>query len=314
LAYNNVIDRSGARAMMPEEISYDLIKKLINESVTLQAFRSIPVTRGQVRMPILSALPIAYFVNGDTGLKQTTEADWENKYMNIEELACFVPIPEAVLEDLDIDLWEEIEPLVRNAIARTLDQAVLFGVGAPSEVWPTAITVAAKEAGNYVTREAVPNGETGGIAGQISELNGKVEEDGFAPDYAAAIITMKNRLRNARDKFGQKLPEVDDTQIYDAPVSYPARGLWPTPEKESPELLVLEKDQFIVGMRTDIETQIMDQAVIQDGEGNIVFNLAQQDMVALRTRFRVGWQVSNQITYDNPNAETRYAAGVMVHP
>lgn len=314
MAFNSIIDRSGARALMPEEVSMDLIKKLVNDSVALQAFRSIPVTRGQVRMPILSSLPIAYFVNGDTGLKQTTEADWENKYMNIEELACFVPIPEAVLEDVDIDLWEEIEPLVRNAIARTLDQAVLFGVGAPSEVWPTAICTAAKEAGNFITREASPDGETGGIAGQISELNGKVEEDGFAPDYAAAIITMKNRLRNARDKFGQKLPEVDDTQIYDAPVIYPARGLWPAPAKESPELLVLEKDQFIVGMRTDIETQIMDQAVIQDGEGNIVFNLAQQDMVALRTRFRVGWQVSNQITYDNPNAETRYAAGVMVHP
>lgn len=311
MAYGNIIDRSGARAMMPEEVSYDLIKKLENDSVVLGGFRHIPVTRGQVRMPILSALPVAYFVNGDTGLKQTTEADWENKYMNIEELACFVPIPEAVLEDVDIDLWGELEPLIRNAIARTLDQAVLFGAGAPSEVWPTAIATAAFTASNTVVK-GHNTAEFGGLAADISELNGKMEEDGFDPDYAFAVVTMKNALRNARDKFGQKLPEVDDKQIYDAPITYPARGLWPS-GTHAPELIVLERDQFVVGMRTDIETQIMDQAVIQDGEGNIVFNLAQQDMVALRTRFRVGWQVSNQITYDNPNAATRYAAAVLTN-
>ena len=28
------------------------------------------------KQPVLSALPVAYFVNGDTGLKQTTEAAW----------------------------------------------------------------------------------------------------------------------------------------------------------------------------------------------------------------------------------------------
>lgn len=75
LAFTNIIDRTGAVAMMPEEVSYNLIKDLNNESVALQAFTQIPVTRGQVRMPVVDTLPVAYFVGSDTGLKQTTQQD-----------------------------------------------------------------------------------------------------------------------------------------------------------------------------------------------------------------------------------------------
>jgi HK97 family phage major capsid protein len=316
VAYNNIIDRQGAVAMMPEEVAYNLIKDLNNESVVLQAFTQIPVTRGQVRMPVLSALPMAYFTGADTGLKQTTQMDWKSKYLNVEEIACFVPISEAVLEDVDVDVWAEVEPKLKNAIARTLDAAVLFGEGAPG-TWPTNIAAGIKQAGNAVVRGASGASE-GGIANDISKAIGAMEEDGFAHDYVAAAVSIRGKLRNARDTLGQHLPEVNAQEAYGAPISYPARGLWPVGaspgHEEKPEMIFLEKEQFIVGVRSDIDLTIMDQAVLQDAEGNIVYNLAQQDLVALRARFRVGWQVSNQITYDNTNDATRYAGALLVSP
>lgn len=309
MAFSNIIDRTGAVAMMPEEVSYNLIKDLNNESVALQAFTQIPVTRGQVRMPVVDTLPLAYFVGSDTGLKQTTQQDWKNKYLNVEEVAAFVPIPEAVLEDVDIDVWADVEPKLKNAIARVIDSAVLFGEGQPAS-WPTALVPAIEQAGNTATNGAHSAAE-GGIAATISDAIGTMERSGFSHDYIAANVAVKGQLRNARDSLGQHLPEVNAQEVYGASVAYPARGLWPTGSKKA-EMLFLEKDQFVVGIRTDIDITLMDQAVINDNEGNIIYNLAQQDLVALRARFRLGWEVSNQINYDNPDETTRYAGAVLL--
>jgi hypothetical protein len=67
----------------------------------------------------------------------------------------------------------------------------------------------------------------------------------------------------------------------------------------------------VLGVRQDFTYKMLDQAVIQAGDGTIQFNLAQQDMVALRVVFRVGWQVANTINYEGANDSTQYPAAVM---
>lgn len=37
-------------------------------------------------MPVLDMLPIAYFVNGDTGQKKTTKQAWDKKFITAEEI------------------------------------------------------------------------------------------------------------------------------------------------------------------------------------------------------------------------------------
>jgi uncharacterized protein (UPF0218 family) len=91
------------------------------------------------------------------------------------------------------------------------------------------------------------------------------------------------------------------------------RGLWPT-AASSPEAFVLDSQRFVVGVRSDIALKVLDQAVIQDNTGAIIYNLPQQDMVAVRATFRVGWQVSNPINYDQPVEASRYPAGRLVSP
>src|SRR5689334_1938508 len=177
MPYNNLVSRTSAQALIPEVVSNDILGGLSNESAALQMFKQVRMSTNQTRMPVISALPLAYFVNGDTGLKQTTQVDWTNKYLNVEEIAAIVPIPEAVLDDVKFDVWGAVMPLLRDAIARALDAAIFFGTNAPAS-WPTSIVAGAAAASNTVTR-GTNNAAAGGIAGDFSDLFGKVEADGF---------------------------------------------------------------------------------------------------------------------------------------
>lgn len=316
MAYNNLVSRTDAQALIPEVVSNEILTGLVNDSASLQMFRQIPMSTNQTRMPVLAALPVAYFVNGDTGLKQTTEVDWANKYLQVEELASIVPIPEAVLDDIHFDVWGSIKPLIQNAIARTLDAAIFFGTNKPAS-WPTAIVSAAAAAGNSVNR-GTNAAAAGGIVGDFSDLFGLVEADGFDVNGVIAHVAYRGRLRQARATTGESLIEADDgqvntKQIYGVDVKYPMRGLWPS-GSGSAEAVVGDYTNGILGVRQDITYKVLDQAVIQDGTGAIQFNLAQQDMVALRVTARFAFQVANTLNYDQAVEASRYPFGVLLTP
>lgn len=316
MAYSNLISRTDAQALIPEQVSNDILTNLVNESAALTMFKHIPMSTNQTRMPVLAALPVAYFVNGDTGLKQTTEVDWSNKYLNVEEIAAIVPIPEAVLDDINFDAWGSIRPLLENAIGRTLDAAIFFGTNKPAS-WPSDIVTAATAAANTATR-GTNAASAGGIAGDFSDLFATIEADGFDVNGIVANTAYKGRLRQARATTGESLVEKDDGQvtaaaIYGVDVKYPMRGLWPT-GSGSAEAVAGDFTNGIIGVRQDITYKVLDQAVIQDNTGAIQFNLAQQDMVALRVVARFAFQVANTLNYDQATEASRYPFAVLLAP
>lgn len=314
MAYNNVTSRTDAAALIPEEVSNEMMGKATEQSAALSLFRRVPVGRAQVRFPVLSALPVAYFVGGDTGLKQTTEVAWANKFLNIEEIATIMPVPDNVLADVDANIWDEAMPLLTEAFGRTLDAAIFFGTNAPSS-WPSDITTAAVAAGNDVTEAATA--AQGGFYGDLDNLYEKIEADGYEVDGFVASTAAKSKLRKARDTQGRKLDETrvsGDLQTLDGlPVAYAMRGLFPAGGGAGTNTRLFAGDfsRFVLGVRQDITMKILDQAVIQDNTGAIMFNLAQQDMTAVRLTFRVGWQVSNPINNEQATEASRYPAGVL---
>ena len=63
------------------------------------------------------------------------------------------------------------------------------------------------------------------------------------------------------------------------------------------QLVVGDFSQAVYAIRQDITVKILDQGVIQDPiSKEIVYNLAQQDMIALRVVFRMGWALPNPAT------------------
>lgn len=316
MAYNNVISRTDAAALIPEDVAKEVLEGMRQQSASLTLFKSVPMSRAQQRMPVLSALPIAYFVSGDTGLKQTTEVNWANKYLNVEELACIVPIPEAVLDDTSFDVWGSIRPLLEEAIGRTLDAAIFFGTNKPAS-WPVDIVTAAIAAANAVNRTANA-AAAGGLAGDFSDLFATVEADGFDVNGVVATRGYRGRLRQVRATTGEKLAEivsqVSVDEAFGITVTYPMRGLWPAPASGIAEAIAGDFSQGIIGLRSDMTYKVLDQAVLTDNTGAIIYNLPQQDMVALRLTFRVAFQVANIINYDQQVEANRYPFAVMRQP
>src|SRR5688572_2212688 len=151
MPYNNVVDSGDVGKAIPEGVVGEILKNIPQESAALSLFRKIALGTRVYNQPVLSALPLAYFVNGDTGLKQTTELAWANKVMTVEELAVIVPVPQNVIDDMSFDIWSEIRPNIEEAFGRAIDAAIFFGVNKPAS-WPTDIVAAAVAAGNFVNQ------------------------------------------------------------------------------------------------------------------------------------------------------------------
>lgn len=311
MPYDSQITRSDATALIPEEVSREIISGIPEYSAIMQLATKAPnMSRAQRRVPVLSALPTAYFVDGDTGLKQTSEAAWTNKYFNAEELAVIIPISEAVLDDQDYDIWNEIKPRIMEAMGVAFDAAVMFGTNAPA-TWPTNLLTAATAAGNVVALGTGVDlyddllGENGVIS--------TVEADGYMATGHIAAMSMRGKYRGLRDADGQPLfkTSMSNSTMYEldgSPIFFPRNGAI-----NAASALQFSGDfkQLVYAMRQDITYKVLDQAVIQDNAGAIVYNLAQQDMVALRAVIRLAWQIPNPVNRVNGTEATRYPIGVL---
>ncbi len=139
---------------------------------------------------------------------------------------------------------------------------------------------------------------------------GKVEADGYDVNGFIFDRVFKAKLRNARATDGQKLLDFSNNQIEGEDPKFAMRGLWPSGSGAA-QGFTGDFTQGIVAVRKDIEYKILTEAVIQDNTGAIIYNLPQQDMVALRAVMRVAFAVPNPINRSNADAGTRYPFAVL---
>jgi HK97 family phage major capsid protein len=250
-------------------------------------------------------MPTAYWVNGDTGLKQTTDVAWANKYLNAEELAVIVAIPEAVLDDAGFDIWGEVKPKLVEAFGKKIDAAALVGTDKPSS-WPDAILTDCASASQTLSLASVA--DIADAIGGESGIMGMIEADGFDVSGFVGHPTVKAKLRGVRDANGGLIYQPSMTagtpnMLYGQPIEYPKNNSFAT---TSALMFAGDWSQSMVAIRQDITYKILTEAVITDAEGAVIYNLAQQDMVALRAVMRVAWQVANPITNLQETEASRY--------
>ncbi len=288
-----IIDRSGADALIPVQEANDIIQGVIEESAVLSMGLKLPnMTAKQYRMPVLDSLPVAYFVNGDNGQKKTTNMAWDKKIITAEEIAVFVPIPEAVLDDSDYDIWGQVRPRIIEAFGKKIDAAILFGDDAPS-TWRDSIVDTATAAGSTVTATADLYKDVMGVDGVIA----KVEESGFFVNGHMADISMRAKLRGLVDANGQPIFKSDmqtgtNYTLDGSGMRFPRNGAF-----DSSKALMISGDfsQLAYSIRQDITFKLFTEGVVQNTDGSIAYNLMQNDMVALRAVMRLGWEIPNPI-------------------
>lgn len=306
--FNESINRTNTdETLVPEQISHQVLQEVPGQSVMLARARRAAMTTKTMKQPVLSALPDAYWVNGDVGLKQTTAAEWQHLVMTAEELATIVVIPDAFFDDAAIPLWDNIRPLLTEAIGKKLDEATLFGLDKPTS-WPTAVVPGAVAAGNVATHGGTPD-----IGSDVAALAGSVAEDGFSVNGFASRPGFNWALIGTRTSEGVPIyqPGLQGNpggNLYGYPLNEVTNGAW---QKDTADLLAADWSKFIVGVRQDITFKMFDQGVVSDDSGNVVVNLMQQDSQAMRVVFRVGFQVANPLTRLNVDEASRYPAGVL---
>ena len=287
------IDRTGADALIPVQESNEIIQGIIAQSAVLSRGRRLQnMTSRQYRMPVLDMLPIAYFVNGDTGQKKTTNQAWDKKVITAEEIAVIVPIPEAVLDDAEYDIWAEVRPRIQEAFGKKIDGAILFGAEKPSS-WRDDIVKTATAAGSVVTLGSDLYTSIMGEDGVIA----KVEDSGYFVNGHMADISMRAKLRGLKDTTGQPIFRSDmqtgtNYTLDGAPMNFPNNGSF---DKSKALMISGDFSQLVYSIRQDMTYKLCTEGVVQNTDGTIAYNLMQNDMVALRAVMRLGWEIPNPI-------------------
>lgn len=298
---DNFISRTNLAGLIPDPVAREIIQGAIERSAVLQMGRRLPnMNAKQLTLNVLDNLPTAYFVNGDTGDKKLTNMAWDKKKIVAEEIAVIVPIPEAVLDDADYDIWGEVRPRLEEAFGKVIDGAILFGTNKPS-TWRKSVLDTCVDAGATVTRTSDVYTDIFGVDGALAS----VEESGYDPNGIMAAVKMKAVLRGLKDLDGHPIfkTTLQEKTTYDLEgirMEFPKNGGF---DADAVNLIVGDFEQLVYAIRQDIEFKVFTEGVVQDPQtGEILYNLMQNDMVALRAVMRLGWEIPNPVNAFNPGS------------
>ena len=145
---------------------------------------------------------------------------------------------------------------------------------------------------HYSERDSiVPQGENGVIA--------RAEACGYLPTGIMAAVQMRSKLRGLQDTAKRPL-FMSDMQgaaryaLDGIPMEFPMNGAW---DPEQALLIIGDFSQLVYSIRQDVTYKILTEATIVDPTTkDVIYSLAQQDMVALRAVMRLGWEIPNPVS------------------
>jgi HK97 family phage major capsid protein len=299
------ISRNDAGGIIVDANLNEILQNAVEGSAALQTFRTVRMGTKITKMPILTTLPTASWLDGDTDNKPTSDVHWDKKTLTAEELAVIVPIPEVVFDDTEFNVWDEVRPRVAEAFGKAIDAAVFFGTNAPAS-FDDSLYEGAVSASQTVTE-----GDGVDLADDINEAWGEVEAVGFDVNVQYASRRIRKDLRGLRDDNNQPIyleslrGDRADRTLMGEDIVFVTNGAW---DNDTARVIVGDRRAAILGIRQDVTMRVFDQGVITDGSGNVTLSLMEQDAIALRCVFRAGFVVADTVTSETGSQEFPFAA------
>lgn len=280
--------------LVPQNIASEVIKAAIEKSIVLRLGRRIMLPKGTTSFPVNSARPTAKFVTARGGRKPVSKIEWTAEKVTPEEIAVIVAIPDDFLADSTFPVWAEVKPLLAEAIAETLDQAVINGTDAPA-TYPTGGII------HGLTAVQAPAGSD--IVDALNLGMGAVEGAGLVPSGFAADVKVASLLRGLRGDNGAFLyqgPKEAGTpgSVWGLPFAYTAD--WKT---SAGEIIVGDWSKLVVGVRQDIRFDMSTEATIFDDAGALVHSAFQDDVTIMRAYIRVGVALGKPVNTKGTKSE-----------
>jgi HK97 family phage major capsid protein len=299
----NPIDASG---VIPHEYSRQIIQGVQQQSAALALGTRMPMGSGIAEIPVAGAFPVASFVSVG-GRKPFTDFQLSAQTMKAEEIAAVISIPQAYLDDAYVDLWGYARPLLAQAIAVALDNAVVWGVGAPAS-YPVGGIVAAAYSQTVATPATPPND----AVAVINLAMGAVEMQGLPVTGSAADTADKAVLRGVRDVNQSLLlgpgqvesPAIQE--LYGAPIIFSLTA------PIAQDFITGDWRALLMGVRDDITYDTSLDGIIADGTGKVLVSAFQDDQVLMRVHARFGCVIAKPVTPRAPAGAKPFAIANLV--
>lgn len=300
-----ITDRSNIAALIDQENQNKLWEEAAKESFALRHATKVPMSSDTMKLrQVLSVNTPGVFLNGDSARKPTYNMDFENKTLTAEEIAGNYVFEEASLEDSSFDLLGQARKFAAEKIALAVDYAVFRDVGSPAS-WADGLSVGATAASQVVDLANYTGGAAADddLARAYSDLLGLVEDNDHNASAILARTSQKRALRTLRDGNGAFIYDGVSRQLWDTPVEYVDNGSFGANVADSVQAITGDFSKAVIGIRTAVEFKLLTEAtltedvVITNGTDpdqtvrQVAYSLAEQDLLAIRFRVRLAFQV-----------------------
>lgn len=129
----------------------------------------------------------------------------------------------------------------------------------------------------------------------------KVESSGYIPNAIMGGVGLRSDLRKVTDSTGQPIYA---SWLDELEKIYVENSSW---DSNKAKYIIGDFSKCVYAIRQDVEFEMFTQGVVSDpSTGNVVYNLMQQDMIAIRCTMRLGWEVPNPVNILQPNPLVRF--------
>lgn len=286
---------------LPVEYTTEIIRGVVGRSKALELGRRLRDMRTkELFLNVNKELPVAGWVKKsqttpnaegtEINRKPISSYAFEGVKIVAEDLAVIIPLSEDTVEDTEdfgIDTVAEMSEQVVDAFQEAIDLAAIFGIDAPWDNY-NGLVAEATEKGAVVTWD--------GSAGKsfytaISQAMEYVETSGYLPNAILGGPSILSAFRNSITDLGVNV--TDQGEIGRLARHTDLTGGF---DYSSAFAIVGEFRYLVYSFRKEMTMKLITEGVIQDPlTGEILYNLAQQDMVAVRFVMRLGFALPNPV-------------------